>query len=1525
MKIKNMLIILSVVLIVLSASVFAIPRSTHGILYAESIKAIDELVSFNSKLDIGGKLTGLLTPGGGSDKKAVLGLQGNLLSNCHLRPECQVSYSGCNILDSNTLFDGDLSVTSLSSRNTCDDIDGASPMVVSVNVDPFHADSDVVVGWVSSKISPVNFEVKLHLLVKDCTPGDGLCDLTCDPKTGCNYEPGNDRGSEEGSFEGSSSGLENDFQDLGWIKVYGSKEDFSEDSFAIKLTKDQIAEIGKEFGYNVLEHGKNLFISGVRLSSYKFDHEVQIFPLTELFLLSGAEHAYANTYANTYGDTFYGDVNIQGKLGSTQKLSANSLEVTTDLDLNSLNVGNVFIDGDLTAVELCSYNICLEPFIWKTDGTEDKPSSKVYYMDRVGINTAAQADHSLTVKGDVKFSKLETGAPGEILVADNGDFVIKSNQRGDFIMQLGSASDIPVCRDGVQAGDEECEIDPNSGNSIFFNGETCGDYGFSLGQLRCSQFCEIDTSNCRNPTPMIVPIFGDVENGQLGVMSSAIGDINNDGFDDFIVTADRVETTGNHVGVDGKVYLFLGGNGFSEDSLTVANADASFYANDDVTVGNWINSINGVGDVNNDGFDDFVIGLPSYTKFTCNNGYETGAAYLFFGKSNIDWGLNTNLIDTADVVFAGSSCGRAGSRVMPLGDVNGDNLMDFGISEPRWSSTSPLIEGRTSIFFGKSNWAKDYSLGSDEDTYFYISDDSYLTGLVNNNYGIGNSFNTIGDINSDGINDLAFTASETTLGWGTGVSVGVVYILLGKNNWPASSNLANAADYSFVSSDRAALGASIIPLGDFDGDEKPDFAIGAPGDETNGGIGEDFFHASGKIYVLSSAFMDTWGSYKPIDGISSTSFLGSNHNVPIPWVDSLGHLMSPLGDINKDGFNDFLVGANWNSFFGKHSGLTYIVYGGRDYAPVQKIEDLNIPSFYGLKTMDYSAQSVSGLGDVNGDGELDFITTSPLNSNNLNDAGTAYLIMKKPDFDLGAKKISLDLEYCGNNILEKYESCEPSRGVLPCATFGFSSSNDAACNVDTCLFDTSVCGTVDKDLKITNDIGWGAKNFGEDVQSLGDIDGDGKSDYVVAPTSGKRYIFFGESLDSANELLLSSADLVIQGLYSGSETVKGIGDVNNDGKDDFAIGNGHYGNVYIVFGKSRSAFPSSSNFMDFADVALTGSSSDKTGSELAGVGDVNNDGFDDFVIGSPEFEVSNYNRGKIQLILGRSSWNNIDLSSVSSVAFQLSGDFGLNEKLGEVIVGVGDVNNDGFDDFAVGSPKAKGSSGSDYLNVGRIRLIFGKSDFSSTPAVKLYHVQITNANDDDWNQAGLGKSIVGAGDLNSDGVDDFAFLGGSDNHNRIYVVYGSSSLNSDDVRIDTQMTPTFYEFGYNLYEGSLASGDFNGDGKSDLVVGVSEKENYVPAVGKAYIFFGSNDQFGSNLDMDKVSDSSVIGAVQEGSFAEIVTNLGDVNNDGSDDLGFSVQHSNFVDVTSGSDFYAGQVSILLGGSHIKGMRNYPIN
>lgn len=262
--------------------------------------------------------------------------------------------------------------------------------------------------------------------------------------------------------------------------------------------------------------------------------------------------------------------------------------------------------------------------------------------------------------------------------------------------------------------------------------------------------------------------------------------------------------------------------------------------------------------------------------------------------------------------------------------------------------------------------------------------------------------------------------------------------------------------------------------------------------------------------------------------------------------------------------------------------------------------------------------------------------------------------------------------------------------------------------------------------------------------------------------------------------------------------VVGLGDVNGDGRADFAVGAPQDANVFALGPGYVRVFSGASGGVLFTLQGTT-FSTDAFGSALGSVGDLNGDGRPEFIVGAP---------GAGAIVEGRAY---VFLAGGGAPLFTVSGT-NLDDQLGLAVAGCGDVNADGKPDFVAGAPLADvGGTERGYSRV-----------YSGQTGALLWSVNGTTNNEH------LGLAVAGAGDVNGDGKAD-VLIGSSTGGAKIY-----SGANGSVLR--TFSAPVLDRLGVSV----AGLTDLNGDGVRDVAVGAPQDGSiFAPGPGYVNIYSGA--------------------------------------------------------------------------------------
>ncbi|MFX0113606.1 MAG: hypothetical protein ACFFB3_03585, partial [Candidatus Hodarchaeota archaeon] len=455
-----------------------------------------------------------------------------------------------------------------------------------------------------------------------------------------------------------------------------------------------------------------------------------------------------------------------------------------------------------------------------------------------------------------------------------------------------------------------------------------------------------------------------------------------------------------------------------------------------------------------------------------------------------------------------------------------------------------------------------------------------------------------GDVNGDGYADILIGGYGEEEG---GDEAGKTYLILGRPSaqWSMDMDLSQA-NASFIGENTGDWSAySVAGVGDVNNDNYDDILIGAPYEDTMG-------NSAGKTYlILGRSDVTAWNGSDPLDlSYANASFIGEAID------DYSGYSVAGAGDVNSDDFADILIGAYGNDEGASQAGKTYLILGRSDVTAWNDSNPLELSyanaSFLGKEANEFSGDSVAGVEDVNGDGYDDILIGAPNNNNGGSNAGKTYLILGRSDVTTWNDSGPLDLSYANASFIG--EDADDQSGIS--------------------------------------------------AEGPGDVNGDGYFDVLIGawndeeggPNAGKSYLILGRSdvttWNDSNPLDLSYANASFIGEeaddYSGC-SVAGA-DMNFDGYADILIGapyNDHgasgAGKTYLILGRSDVTAWNGSNPLDlsYSNVSFMGEgASDLAGWSIAGTGDVNNDGFDDILIGAHGDGDGGNIAGQTYLVLG---------------------------------------------------------------------------------------------------------------------------------------------------------------------------------------------------------------------------------------------------------------------------------------------------
>lgn len=631
-------------------------------------------------------------------------------------------------------------------------------------------------------------------------------------------------------------------------------------------------------------------------------------------------------------------------------------------------------------------------------------------------------------------------------------------------------------------------------------------------------------------------------------------------------------------------------------------------------------------------------------------------------------------------------------------------------------------------------------------------------------------------------------------------------------------------------------------------DQKPDFVIPRPYyvDNNKNKKELDWKLDDGKN-ILSLDFSVALGQY-PIALDPTVQFTAAGQESEGDVIDGeVGALFGGAmasGDFNADGKTDLAVGAITAG--PNNVGQVYIFLNNALLPSNSTSADVTI---MGEVTGDFFGSTIAA-GDFNNDGKTDLAVADYRYLAYGGYAGRTYIFHN--DGSIPATADLADVIITGeatNNYfgstLDAGDLNTDGKTDLVIGAWGYGSNIG---RVYIFYNDGAIPGTADlADAIITGEVS--GNQFSKSI-TMGDLNTDGKPDLVVGAWAygsgaGRAYIFY---TDGSIPTTAATADVIISGgainNYFGFSLA--VGDFNIDGRVDLVVGAKGYstntGRVYIFY--NDGSIPTT---VATADVTITGgTANDNFGTTLVS-GDFNADSKKDFVVGSPAYSS---NTGRIYVFYGDGSIPVTAAAADVVITGEAAGDY-----FGNYCLTASDFDGDSRIDLAVGSINHAGS--------GRAYIFYSNNGFVDT-----------NKNSSGEASSLFGNSMI-TGDFNADGKTDLA-VGAywySSYTGRVYIFYNDGSIPTTAATADVRITGEGVDDNFGM---SLRAGDFNFDGKTDLVVGANAYNNFT---GRAYIFY--ND--GSIPTTAATADVIIVGEATSNAFG-LSSSVGDFNADGKMDL-----------------------------------------
>lgn len=971
--------------------------------------------------------------------------------------------------------------------------------------------------------------------------------------------------------------------------------------------------------------------------------------------------------------------------------------------------------------------------------------------------------------------------------------------------------------------------------------------------------------------------------GRFGDSAAGLGDMDGDGIPDLVVGASEDDTG---VGERGAIYImFLNADGTVREYTKVSDTQGGMpFALD---LGDRFGGgVAAIGDLDGDGIVDIAVGAYRDDDGAAN----AGAVYvLFLGGESTRFRKPDSIVRDESSIsdttggFAGvlDNADRFGHSVAWLGDIDGDGGPDVAVGAPGDDNGGlpqfPNDEyGAVWILF----------LSPDGGTVLRHQKLSNSTGGLVSGPTLGDTFGnsvaSVGDLDGDNVTDIIIGAPFDNDG---GSARGAVWIVFLNANGTAKGEQKisdTQGNFTGALTNIDNFGWSVASLGDLDGDNVTDVAVGA---QLSGG--SDY----GKVWIL---FLRANGTVKGHVAIDETTV-----GISLSIGDQFGSSIAALPDVDGDGVADIAVGA------AKDGGVTvrgsvHVIFmtAGGGVKGEQIISDTQGELQGVLRDDAEFGTAVASAGDLDDDGVPDLMVGALGGEEGGIAAGSVWMLfLRENGVVKGYEKINY---YEGGFLGSLSPGDEFGRAVEFVGDLdgngardlivGAPKSDDGSVDINAdrgavwvTRLNPIASDIVHRHRKVSNSSGdfdgalLDGDGFGKSIAAIGDLDGDNVTDLAVGAwgddTNGTDrgavwILFMNADGTVKSEQKIGDVDGGFAGALSDGDNfghaVATLGDLDGDGVVDIAVGapgddTGGLarGAVWILFLNPNGTVKAHQKISD-ADGGFPGSLSDgdQFGNSIAALGDFNADNVTDVAVGS--FGES-AGRGGVWVLIMRPNGTVITAQHIAQGLGGLVGPIVAGDLFGSSLAAIGDLNADGVPDVAVGAV-GDSDGGAGGYSYGAVWILFlnafagaiGEQKIS--PAAGDFEGAIVRDGE-------FGSAVASVGDLDGDGIGDLA-VGNARDHDggtargAVWLLYmnrdgtvkatatnGAFRHGACDVPSTNKISYTSGGFVGILDDGDLfgtsiaAIGDLDGNGTIDLVVGAPSDDDGGSARGAIWTLF----------------------------------------------------------------------------------------